>query len=243
MVINLKRVIKVIQVHQEENFLGICFFWHELIWPSNSTPNFLIFSKEKRITLIFNKMDVLGSLFYILIQCRMIPYFQKKLALSRDKLSDKSNHFNFFFFVLFFFFFFFLFVVVNIELSHFFNRYCFRNSWLFYIELGHESNPSPIKCKVFFFVNTCYGNRLFYIELECESDILPIIYRYIYIYINQQEHTFSNYVRIRDVVQKTFMRWWTIGKSGERGSGISVLPARHDDDDIYNFFFFFFFLL
>ena len=22
-----------------------------------------------------------------------------------------------------------------------------------------------------------------------------------------------------------------IGKSGERGSGISVLPARHDDDD------------
>ena len=24
---------------------------------------------------------------------------------------------------------------------------------------------------------------------------------------------------------------WTIGKSGERGSGISVLAARHDDDD------------
>ena len=24
---------------------------------------------------------------------------------------------------------------------------------------------------------------------------------------------------------------WTIGKSGERGSGISVLPARYDDDD------------
>ena len=43
---------------------------------------------------------------------------------------------------------------------------------------------------------------------------------------------FSNYVRIRDVVQKTCLRRWTIGKSGERGSGISVLPARHDDDDI-----------
>ena len=26
---------------------------------------------------------------------------------------------------------------------------------------------------------------------------------------------------------------WTIGRSGERGSGISVLPARHDDDDTY----------
>ena len=42
------------------------------------------------------------------------------------------------------------------------------------------------------------------------------------------------YVRIRDVVQKTCLRWWTIGKSGERGSGISVLPARHDDDDHYS---------
>ena len=34
-----------------------------------------------------------------------------------------------------------------------------------------------------------------------------------------------------DVVQKTYLRRWTIGKSGERGSGISVLPAQHDDDD------------
>ena len=48
---------------------------------------------------------------------------------------------------------------------------------------------------------------------------------------DQHEHTFSNYVRIWDVVQKTCLRRWTIGKSGERGSGISVLPARHDDDD------------
>ena len=49
---------------------------------------------------------------------------------------------------------------------------------------------------------------------------------------DQHEHTFSNFVRIWDVVQKTCQRRWTIGKSGERGSGISVLPARHDDDDI-----------
>ena len=48
---------------------------------------------------------------------------------------------------------------------------------------------------------------------------------------DQHEHTFSNYVRIRDVFQKTCQRRWTIGKSGERGSGISMLPARHDDDD------------
>ena len=40
------------------------------------------------------------------------------------------------------------------------------------------------------------------------------------------EHTFNNYVRIQDVVQKTCMRRWTIRKSVERGSGISVLPSR-----------------
>ena len=30
------------------------------------------------------------------------------------------------------------------------------------------------------------------------------------------------------IVQKTCQKRWTIWKSGERGSGISVLPARHD---------------
>ena len=48
---------------------------------------------------------------------------------------------------------------------------------------------------------------------------------------DQHEHTFSSYVRIRDVALKTRQRRWTIGKSGERGSGISVLAARHDDYD------------
>ena len=48
---------------------------------------------------------------------------------------------------------------------------------------------------------------------------------------DQHGHTFSNYVSIQDVVQKTCLRRWTIGKSDERESGISVLPARHEDDD------------
>ena len=48
---------------------------------------------------------------------------------------------------------------------------------------------------------------------------------------NQLEHTYSSYMRIRDVAQKTCQRQWTIGKSGERGSRISVLMAWHDDDD------------
>ena len=50
---------------------------------------------------------------------------------------------------------------------------------------------------------------------------------------DQHEHTFSNYVRIRDVVLRTCLGRWTIGRSGERGSGIAVLPARHDDDIVY----------
>ena len=47
----------------------------------------------------------------------------------------------------------------------------------------------------------------------------------------QLEHTYSSYVRIRDVPLKTSQRRWTIGRSGERGSEKSVLAARHDDDD------------
>ena len=48
---------------------------------------------------------------------------------------------------------------------------------------------------------------------------------------DQHERTFSSYVRIQVVVLKTCLGRWTIGRSGERGSGISVLPARYDDDD------------
>ena len=48
---------------------------------------------------------------------------------------------------------------------------------------------------------------------------------------DQLEHTYSSNVRVRDIALKTFLRRWTIGKSGERGSRISVLAARHDDDD------------
>ena len=48
---------------------------------------------------------------------------------------------------------------------------------------------------------------------------------------DQLEHTYSNYVKIRDVALKTCKKRWMIGRSGERESGISVLAARHDDDD------------
>ena len=48
---------------------------------------------------------------------------------------------------------------------------------------------------------------------------------------DQLEHTYSSFVRIRDVAFKTCQRRWMIGRSDVRGSGISVLEARHDDDD------------
>ena len=48
---------------------------------------------------------------------------------------------------------------------------------------------------------------------------------------DQLEHTYSSYVWIQDVALKTSLRRWTVGRSGERGSGISVLAAQHDEDD------------
>ena len=46
---------------------------------------------------------------------------------------------------------------------------------------------------------------------------------------NQHEHTFSNYVRIRDVVEDLPEAMNDREKWRER-AGISVLPTRHDDD-------------
>ena len=48
---------------------------------------------------------------------------------------------------------------------------------------------------------------------------------------DQLEHTYSSYVRIPNVALKTCQKRWMIGRIGERGSGISMLAARHDDDD------------
>ena len=55
---------------------------------------------------------------------------------------------------------------------------------------------------------------------------------------DQHEPTYSNYVRTQDVTLKTCRRRWMIGRSGERGSGISMLAAQHDhDDDTWIWFF------
>ena len=43
--------------------------------------------------------------------------------------------------------------------------------------------------------------------------------------------TYSSSVKIRDVALKTCQRRWTIGRSGKRGSVISVLAVWHDDDN------------
>ena len=49
---------------------------------------------------------------------------------------------------------------------------------------------------------------------------------------DQLEPTYNSSVRIWDVALRTCQKWWTIGRSGKRGSGISMLAARQDDDDI-----------
>ena len=38
-------------------------------------------------------------------------------------------------------------------------------------------------------------------------------------------------LQLWDVALETYQRRWTIGRSGEKGSGISVQAARHDDHD------------
>ena len=48
----------------------------------------------------------------------------------------------------------------------------------------------------------------------------------------QQEPTYNSSVPIRDVSLRTCRKQWTIGRSGGRGSGISVLLVWHDDDGI-----------
>ena len=48
---------------------------------------------------------------------------------------------------------------------------------------------------------------------------------------DQFEPTYSGSVRILGVALRTSWMGWTIGRGGERGSGISVLMAWQDDDD------------
>ena len=50
-------------------------------------------------------------------------------------------------------------------------------------------------------------------------------------YDDQLEPIHNSSVPILDVALKTYRKRWTIEKGGGRGSGISVLMARHDDDD------------
>ena len=66
---------------------------------------------------------------------------------------------------------------------------------------------------------------------ELISDVLLWTPTYGWAKAGRPAWTYSSYVRIRDVVLKTCQRWWTIGRSGKGGSGISVLMPRHDDDD------------
>ena len=68
---------------------------------------------------------------------------------------------------------------------------------------------------------------------ELISDVLLWTSTYGRAKAGRPARTYSSYVRIRDVALNTFQRRWAIGKSGKRGSGISVLAARHEDDDDY----------
>ena len=44
------------------------------------------------------------------------------------------------------------------------------------------------------------------------------------------EPTYNGSVPIQDVALKTYRKWWTIERGGEKVSGIPVLKMQHDDD-------------
>ena len=48
---------------------------------------------------------------------------------------------------------------------------------------------------------------------------------------DQLEPIYNSSMLIQDVALKTYREQWTIETGGKRGSGRSVLAARHDDDD------------
>ena len=49
---------------------------------------------------------------------------------------------------------------------------------------------------------------------------------------DQLERTYNSSVPIQNVALRTYRERWTIERSGGRGSGRSVLAARHDDYDL-----------
>ena len=48
---------------------------------------------------------------------------------------------------------------------------------------------------------------------------------------DQLQPIYNSSVPIQNVAWKTYREQWTIETDGEKGSGRSVLAARHDDDD------------
>ena len=136
----------------------------------------------------------------------------------------------------FFFFFFFFFCFSHVPVNIFFG-------FLILLKIQREENLTCIFSLLFYDISTHVG----YLMPNPEPDMQDtageagtssyVMYSYGPPHMagqkqdDQHERTFSSYVRIRDVALKTCQRRWTIGRSGERESGISVLAARHDDDD------------
>ena len=62
-----------------------------------------------------------------------------------------------------------------------------------------------------------YSNRLLHMAVQKQG--------------GQLKPTYNSYVTIRGVALGINRKRWTIGRGGERGSGISVLMPRQDGDD------------
>ena len=102
-------------------------------------------------------------------------------------------------------------------------RFCFDSDWRANMEHNAILYKKKRNVSYNIYINVCACGCMcvyFYVFVCVCFRVIFLVY----IYIRD--------VRIRDVALKTYQRQWTIGKSGERGSGISMLAAQHDDDDI-----------
>ena len=81
-------------------------------------------------------------------------------------------------------------------------------------------------------VTAAWKKLRFILSVMSDFHIIDSLLIAVHAFVNLVSMSFSvDSTLLRDVILKTYLGRWTIGRSGERGSGISVLPARYDDDD------------
>ena len=96
---------------------------------------------------------------------------------------------------------------------------CKSTCWSLIAVVRCANSISPLIIKTKFFLNVIYWLRYYCVHMAEQKQG------------DQLEPTYSSSVRIRGAALKSCRMRWTIGRGGERRSGIPVLMTRQDDDD------------